>query len=194
VKSFVTAYNDLMAFITAQSTAAANGETGTLAHESLVREARSALRAALGTSYGSGTFTRLAEVGIGFNRTGQLTLTPATLTNALSQDRASVVALFAGTGTTGGFTNGAFGTLQGALDAFTQTGGLISAAQLHLKEQGARLDTQISDMLYRLALQRVALQAEYTAADIAMTSLKAQSGTLASMGSSQSSNSLTLYG
>jgi len=194
VKSFVSAYNDLMAFISNQTQAAAAGQTGTLAHESLVRTARNALRTAIGTSYGSGTFTRLAEVGIGFNRTGQLTLTAATLTNALSQDRAGVVTLFAGTGTNGAFTNGAFGTLQGAMDAFTQTGGLISEAQLQLNAQGTRLDTQIADMQARLVVQRAALQAEYTAADLAMTSLKAQSGSLASMSSSQSSNSLSIYG
>lgn len=194
VQSFVSAYNDLMTFISAQSEAAANGETGTLAHESLVREARSAMRTALGASYGSGTFTRLAEVGIGFNQIGQLTLTQATLTSALAEDRASVVDLFAGTATVGGFTNGAFGTLQGALDVFTQTGGLISAAQIQLNAQGARLDTQISEMQARLAVQRAALQAEYTAADQAMSSLKSQSGTLASMWSGQGSSSLSIYG
>jgi len=194
VKAFVSAYNDLMTFISGQSKAAASGQTGTLAHEALIQQARSALRSALGGTYGSGTFSKLAEVGIGFNQTGQLTLTQATLTGALSQDRASVVALFAGTGTTGTFTNGAFGTLQEALDAFTRTGGFISTVQLQLNAQGSRLDRQISDMQARLAVQRAALQAEYTAADQAMSTLKAQSGTLSALASSQSANSLSING
>jgi flagellar capping protein FliD len=70
---------------------------------------------------------------------------------------------------------------------------LISAAQLQLNNQGGRLDTQISDMQARLAVERTALQAQYTAADQAMTTLKAQSGSLASM-SSQTPNSLVTNG
>ena len=189
VKTFVSAYNDLITFISNQTQAALSGQTGTLAHEALVREARNALRTALNDPYGSGTYTRLAEVGIGFNRTGQLTLTTATLTSALSEDRASVATLFVGTGTVDGFTDGAFGTVQAALDVFTQTGGLISTAQLQLNAQGQRLSTQIFDLQARLAIQRTTLQAEYAAADQAMTTLKAQSGSLGSMGSN-----LALYG
>jgi flagellar hook-associated protein 2 len=179
VKSFVTAYNDVLSFINDQSTQAANGTTGTIAHESLVAQARSTLRSVLSGVYGSGTFTHLAEVGIGFNQSGQLTLTTATLSSALSQDRAGVVALFAGTSTgSSGFTNGAFGSVQAALDEFTRAGGFVSSAQNLLTAQGARLDTQIADMQARLAVQRATLQQQYTAADEAMTQLKSQSGTL----------------
>jgi len=194
VKTFVSAYNDLITFISNQTQAALKGQTGTLAHESLVREARTALRTALNASYGSGTFKHLAEVGIGFNRTGQLEVTEATLTTALSQDRAGVVALFAGTGTTGAFTNGAFGSVQSALDTFTQTGGLISTAQLQLNALGDRLSDQIADMQDRLAVQRAALQAEYSAADQLMTSLKAAGASLSSTSSSQTSSSLVMNG
>ena len=187
VKSFVTAYNGLISFISDQSTAAANGDTGTLAHEALLRQARSALRTALGDTYGSGTFSHLAEVGVGFNQTGQLTLAPAALAAALSKDRAGVVALFTGT-TTGsnGFTNGAFGSVQAALDEFTRSGGFVSAAQTQLTAQNRRLDSQIADMQARLAVQRKALQAQYTAADQAMTQLKSQSGTLSNIAATQS--------
>jgi len=185
VQSFVSAYNDVIAFMTDQSTQAAGGATGTLAHESLLRQARGALRSALSDTYGSGTFSHLAEVGIGFNQTGQLTLDKGALSAAVTQDRSSVVALFAGTTTsTNGFTNGAFGSVQGALDEFTRAGGFVSAAQVQLNAEGSRLDTQISDMTARLAIQRTTLQAQYTAADAAMTQLKSQSGTLASASTS----------
>ena len=187
VKSFVSAYNDLMKFISDQSTAAAGGQAGTLAHETLVQSVRSALRSTIGGAYGAGSFSKLAEVGIGFNRTGQLIFNSTDLTSALQQDRSSVTKLFAGTSTTGAFTNGAFGTLQGAMDAFTQAGGLISSAQIQLTAQTTRLARQISEMQDRLAVQRAALQLEYTAADQAMTTLKAQSGILSSVSSSQSS-------
>ena len=120
---------------------------------------RASLRSAFSGTYGSGTFSHLAEVGIGFNQVGQLTLTTAALSSALSQDRTKVAALFAGTATnSNGFSNGAFGTIQSALDEFTRAGGFVSAAQVQLTAQGNRLDTQISDMQARLAVQRTALQ------------------------------------
>lgn len=181
VQTLASAYNTLIKFIQSQSTAAAGGQTGTLAHEAILRQARSTLRSALGGTYGSGTFTHLAEVGLGFDQLGFLTLDKTALTSALTQSRSSVVALFSGTGTTGGFTNGAFGTLQGAIHAFTQAGGFVSSAQTLLQTQSARLDTLIFDMQARLAVQRAALQREYTAADQAMTQLKSQSGSLSSL-------------
>lgn len=181
VQTLASAYNNLTKFIQSQSTAAAGGQTGTLAHEAILQQARSTLRSALGGTYGSGTFTHLAEVGLGFDQLGSLTLDKTALTSALTQSRSSVVSLFAGTGTTGGFTNGAFGTMQGAIHAFTQAGGFVSSAQTLLKTQSSRLDTLIFDMQDRLALQRAALQREYAAADQAMTQLKSQSGTLSSL-------------
>jgi flagellar hook-associated protein 2 len=182
VKEFVSSYNDVIAFITAQSKADANGQPGALAHASLVSQARSALRSALGGTYGSGINSHLAEIGIGFNQTGQLTLTTGTLSAALAENRASVVTLFAGSGLdSSGFTTGAFGTVQSAIDQFTRAGGFVASAQSQLSAQGTRLDTQISEMNLRLAAQRTTLQQQYTAADQAMTQLKSQSGTLSGM-------------
>jgi flagellar hook-associated protein 2 len=62
VKTLLSAYNDLVKFMADQRTAAGNGTTGTLAHEAILQQARTALRGALTGSYGSGTFTNLAEV------------------------------------------------------------------------------------------------------------------------------------
>ena len=45
-----------------------------------------------------------------------------------------------------------------------------------------RLSLQIAAMEDRLALRRLALQQEFTAADAAMTRLKNQSGSIASLG------------
>jgi flagellar hook-associated protein 2 len=181
VQTLASAYNNVIKFFQSQSTAAAQGQKGTLAHEAIVQQVRNTLRSALGGTYGSGTFTHLAEVGLGFDQLGSLTLDRTVLASALTESRSSVATLFAGTTTTGGFTNGAFGTMQGALHAFTQAGGFVSSAQSLLTSQSARLNTLISDMQDRLAVQRATLQREYTAADQAMTQLKAQSGTLSSI-------------
>jgi flagellar hook-associated protein 2 len=191
VKGFVSAYNNLMAFLSDQSTSAANGETGTVAHTPIVNELKGVLRSKLTAAYGSGAFTHLAEIGIGFDQQGNLTLDQGLLTGALDQNRAGVLSLLTGTANEGAFTNGAFGSLQSALDDFTQSGGFISDSQTLLQDQLTRLGSQIVDMQARLAVRQAALQQEYTAADLVMTQLKAQSGNLSSVnGSSSSSNSL----
>jgi len=182
VQSFVTAYNALVSFANDQSKAAAGGQTNTLAHDSVLRELRDALRSALLGAYGSGTFTHLAEVGLGFDRNGNLTLDTTALNDALGRDPASVTALFAGTATAGG----AFSAIQDLVRQYTQAGGFLPEAQQTVQGQIDQLGRQIADMQDRLAVRRAALLQEYIAADQAMTALKAQSGSLASFGSSSS--------
>jgi flagellar hook-associated protein 2 len=181
IQALASAYNNIIKFFQSQSTAAAQGQKGTLAHEAIIQQVRSTLRSAIGGTYGTGTFTHLAEVGLGFDQAGSLTFDKAALTSALAQSRSSVNTLFAGTATIGGFTNGAFGTLQSTMDAFTQAGGFVASTQTQLKTQSARLNTLINNMQDRLAVQRATLQREYTEADLAMTQLKSQSGTLSSL-------------
>lgn len=190
IKGFVSAYNNLMTFFHNQSTAAAQGETGTLAREPIINEIKGMLRSTLTAAYGSGALTHPAEIGIGFDQLGNLTLDQSLLTDALDKNRAGVLSLLTGTGSDGAFTNGAFGSVQSALDAFTRGGGFISDSQTLIQNQLSRLSAQINDMQARLAVRQAALQAEYTAADLTMTALKAQSGSLSSMSGSSSSNSL----
>jgi hypothetical protein len=61
----------------------------------VLRGLRGSLRDALLGAHGSGTLTRLAEVGLGFTRTGQLTLDRSALTAALNANPAAVQSLFA---------------------------------------------------------------------------------------------------
>jgi len=183
-QTLVSAYNNLTKFIQSQNTSAAQGQQGTLAHEAILRQARDTLRSVFNGTYGTGTFTHLAEVGFGFDRAGSLTLDKTALTTALTQSRSSVVTLFAGNATTAaGFTNGAFGTMQSGIHDFTQAGGFVSSAQILLQAQSTRLSGLINTMQDRLAVQRATLQREYTAADLAMTQLKSQSAGLSSLSS-----------
>jgi flagellar hook-associated protein 2 len=187
IQSFVSAFNDLVQFTSGQTTAANNGQSGTLGREPLLRQLKNALRSGLSAAYGSGTFTHLAEIGIGSARDGTLTIDDAALTSAIGQDLAGVTSLLGGTGGSGG----AFAGLQQIIQGYTQAGGFVASAETLLTNEAARLDGQVADMQARLAIRRTALQQEYTAADLAMTTLKAQSGNLASLsGSSGSSGGL----
>ncbi len=127
-------------------------------------------------AHGSGTLTRLAEVGVEFSREGTLELDTALFNEAVETQGDEVRALFAGTG-------GAFQAVESVLDEYAQATGFIPAAKERLKEQIATMNAQIAAMQERLALQRATLQREFTAADEAMSRLKAQQGSLGSIAS-----------
>ncbi len=182
VQAFASAYNDIVSFQNDQMTAAKNGSAGTIASDSLLRTLRTTLRTALTAAYGSGSLTHLSMAGVGFQQDGTLSVDTTQLSQALTDNRGAVTTLFGGDGTSG--NAGAFGALQALIHDYTQTGGLIAGARDERQRESSRLDAQISDMQDRLAVRRTALQAEYTAADQAMTQLKAQSGGLSSLGGS----------
>jgi flagellar hook-associated protein 2 len=184
VETFITAYNAIVTFANEQATAAGKGTTGTLGRDALLRSLRATLRSTLSGAHGSGTFTRLAEAGIGFTRTGELTLDRATFDAALGSDAAGVQALFAAPGT------GVFASVETLLRDYTRAGGLVPDARTRVSDELSRLGRRIDDMQARLAVRRAALQREYTAADAAMTRLSSQSGALASFGRSLSTSGL----
>ena len=95
-----------------------------------------------------------------------------------------MVTLFTGTSIDGAFTNGAFGSVQRQSD-YTQAGGFVGTAQTQLQTSISNLTTQMNDLQARLIVQRNALQQEFTAAEIAMTQLKSQSGNLAAFATTQ---------
>jgi flagellar hook-associated protein 2 len=143
---------------------------------------RSELRAALTGAHGSGTYTRLAEVGIGFSRTGQLTLNEAQLSEALQADPDAVARLFADEAT------GAFAAVSTLVENYTTADGLVPDARVRLTDEISKLGTRIADMEARLAIRREALRRQFMAADQAMSRLTAQSGALAGFGNRLSSS------
>jgi flagellar hook-associated protein 2 len=179
INTFVSAYNDLTAF--------ADGElrsAGPFGRDALMRSLRNELRAALSAVYGSGDYTRLAEVGIGFTRTGTLELDETLLREAIAADPDAVATLFAPS------TEGAFGAVAGLVGAYIEAGGHLPDARARLTDEVSRLDTRIAAMEASLVLRRQALQREYAAADAAMSRLNAQSGTLSNLGGALRSSNL----
>ena len=174
VNAFVSAFNDLATFADAQATASNNGTVGAIGRDSVLRGLRSSLRDALLGAHGAGAFTRLPEVGLGFTRSGQLTLDQSQLTEALNSDPASVQSLFADS------TTGVFGSVNSLLDEYTNAGGFLPDAQTRLSDEISRVGRQIDDMSAQLAVRRAALQQEFTAADQAMAQLNSQKTSLSS--------------
>ncbi len=182
VQTFINAFNDLVKFADDQAAAAKSGKAGTLANDPVLKSVRNELRTALSAVHGTGAFKTLAEVGIGFTRTGQLTLDKTALITSLESDPASVNDLFANS-TTGAFK--AMGTL---IDDYTSAGGFVFSAKSRISDELSRLGRRIDDFTVRLAQRRAALQKEYTAADLAMTRLNAQKSALASFGADLSTS------
>ena len=178
VQSLVTAYNDLVGFINDQRSAATSGKTS-IARDPLINSLKNALRGALlGPYANSGSFDRLAAVGIGFDQTGKMVLDKPTFQKAVNGDMTSVQRLFSGDDGHGG----AFGAIDKLITDYTKSGGLVADVRTRLTAQMSSLATRIDTLSDQLDRRKETLQKEYQAADEAMAQLNAQSQSLSSLG------------
>ena len=179
VKSFVSAFNDILTFAKDQSAAAAKGETNNIGRDALLRGLRNELRGEMNREYATGgTYTYLSQVGLGFDRSGKLTLDEKKFAEATKNGNAEVMKLFAGvTGTDGAFTK-----LQALVTGYTEAGGLVPDAKTRITTQLQSVATRISSMEARLAIRRTALNKEFIATDQAMSALNKSVEALSSLG------------
>ena len=177
VQAFIDAYNNLSKFASAQRASATAGDGGSIGREPALRQLRNALRTELLGAHGTEIVTKLAEVGVEFTATGTLELNHAVFDEAVATHGDEVRSLFAGAG-------GVFPSVETILNEFTGSSGVISGAKERLNRQIASMDSQITAMQARLALQRAALQREFSEADAAMARLNGQSGALGTFGTS----------
>jgi flagellar hook-associated protein 2 len=170
---FVKAYNDLMAFLTEQNTAAASGKSN-IAHDGMVRSLRAELRAALQAEYPAAgeNYSRLSTAGIEFELTGTIKINAARLGDALKASSTSVRTLF----------DAAFAEIKAQVEDYARSGGLIQNAKNRLKDQIVKIDGRLGSMQLQLDLRRATLQQEFIAADRLMTQLKGQGSSLEALG------------
>ena len=178
VNDFVKSYNDLVKWVNDQRAAAIEGKTN-VSREAVVRGLHSDLRAAILGEHGDGTMTRLAAVGIGFDRTGQMKIDDSVFDDAVNADPAAVQALFAGG--SDGATNGAFDDLAELVSSYADSGGLVKRAQTRIDDQVKQISGRMDVLDAQLTIRRNALQAEFIAADQAMQRLNSQVNSLASL-------------
>ena len=174
VQAFVDAYNDTVTFIDTQRINASGGDTSAIGHDPLVRQLRGSLRSQLLGAHGSGTFAHLAEVGVELGRDGRLSINDSVFKAALETDGDAVRELFAGPA-------GVFPAVEAMLGEYTNAAGFLSSAKDRLDRQVKTMDSQILAIQDRLALQREALQRQFTEADAAMSRLRSQSDSLSSL-------------
>ena len=174
----MNAYNDIVQFIKDQDTAALAGKAS-LARNPLLRGFRNSFREALHDEYGTGTFTRLAQIGVGFDRNRQA---------HARQDRAECCGRLVGHRC----SNAGFGQpmapaecsarLPPTVEEYTKAGGLVGLARERLTTQVKGLDTRLDALEARLSVRRLALQKEYLEADRLMSQLQSQGNSLQQLG------------
>ena len=184
LQAFVTSYNALQKFASDQSTAAAGGSPSSIARDPLFRSLKNSLRDVVAGKYGEDTIKYLSQAGIEFTRSGTLQFNATKFNSATADGSAALERLLVGSGS----AKGVFQSVQDLIAQYTQSTGMIPKAQERLNKQVSSLDTQIASMQRRLDLQRNTLMREYTAADVAMSQLKNQSGALSAFGSSTSAS------
>jgi len=178
VDGFVKAYNDLVGWVNDQRTAATEGKTS-VAREAVVRGLHSDLRAAILGQHGAGSLTRLAGVGIGFDRSGLMKVDAKAFEDAVNADPSAVQELFAGA--SDGTTDGAFDDLSELVSSYADAGGLVAKAKDRIDDQVQKLSGRMDVLDAQLLLRRNALQAEFIAADQAMSRLNSQVNSLTAL-------------
>lgn len=176
VKEFASAYNELLKFFGEQTQSVSSGKGG-ISRDPLVRGLREALRATIMGVEEDSTLSRLAAVGIGFNRDGTIDIDETLLTDALDSSPAEVQLLFGGENGSGG----RFGAVKSLIADYTEAGGLVASARQRIDTQVSALNARLLTMEEQLALRRSALQQEFIAADRAMSQLNAQLGGLSQL-------------
>lgn len=180
VDEFVEAYNNFIGYADTQFAEASEGTATSIGRDGLLRGLRSSLRSTVSQAFAvGGAYSYLAEVGIGSDISGQLTVNATLLDDALATNFDDVESLFVG----GGGMDGVFATLESVVAAYTDAGGLIPNAQERLDDQISTIGDRINRLEEQLAVRRSSLEAEFIAADLAISALNAQLDSLNSLGS-----------
>lgn len=187
VDSFVTAYNDLISFLKAQT--AYNDATKTAAPLQGDRVAllvQSQLRMAAVDSTGASTaFTRLSEVGIALQVTGKLQVDTSKFDKAL--EKLDDVASLFSRDETGTAQDGVALRIADLVDQLTDPDGALERKQATLRERLERNEDDQTRMEDRLAGVEARLKKQYSALDTKMSTLNSLGSYIAQQfgGSSQ---------
>lgn len=177
LEAFAAAYNDLVSFANEQMTSAGQGDQSSIGRDPVLRQLRGTLRSVLTAPYpNGGPLQYLAEIGLELQQNGTLKVDERKLQAAVSSGLEHIEALVAGAG-------GVLTAVDAQLMEYTRSSGLLNDARKQLTDRAMRLGDQIASMQDRLAIRRLSLQREFTAADEAMSQLRTQSGSLAAFGS-----------
>ena len=166
VQGFVDAFNELKTTFDGLA-----GEGRDLEADSTLRSIENQLQAIFNTVPAGLTtsFSYLSEVGVSFQRNGTLALDSDDLDSAINTDFAGMAELFAHD------NQGYLFRLDGLIDRFVQTEGLIDVRQDGLNSRIDVTEQRIADMEYRLEIREQRLRNQFTLLDTLMGELQSTS-------------------
>jgi flagellar hook-associated protein 2 len=167
LSSFVSAYNAASSELTNNRGTAGGALTG----QSIVFALEQSLESLSGYSGGSGSVTSLADLGIGFNQTGQLTFDQAQFSTVAASDPSDVAAFLGSAESGTGFLNAATNVLNSLGNA---TNGVFEASESTVQQQITTDNQQITATQARVTQVQNQMTAQMSAADALIASLQTQ--------------------
>jgi flagellar hook-associated protein 2 len=184
IQSFLTSYNELKTYITANTKFDPVSKTGgDLMGETAVSTVATGLSTLIvGEVPGlSGSYTALSRVGITTSSDGTLTMDTSKLDAAMGADFQAVVNLFARNLSTG--TQGVAYRIQDKIDQWmSSVDGIISVRKSGLQSTMLRMSDSIAQKESAVAEYEVALKLQYARLEQLVSTLKDQSGALSRIG------------
>lgn len=179
LQAFVSAYNSVQDLVASQYKPDSGGRpSGILAGDQTLRSVQQQLRDALGSISGDngGAFKSLAEIGLGRDTNGKLTIDQTTLTDKLTNSLEDVRdLLFGKTETQSGLANSLDQLLGNLSD---ETNGTVQTAINGYKSSIDSIGKSITNQSALIDSLRTSLTRQFAAIDSAMGQLNGQSTTL----------------
>jgi flagellar hook-associated protein 2 len=178
IKAVVDTFNNFNDFAQGQFKLSTNGAARPpLASDTLLRTVNRQLRNNFTGDYpNSGSIKNLTELGISLNRSGKLEIDDAALDSALASRRSDVRAFLSG-------TSGFAAKVSDYLGSYTQAGGPIESAEGRINKTISTYNDRIQALEAQLAVREQTLNAQFTAADQAISQLNSQANALSNLGS-----------
>ena len=160
VESFAKGYNEVIGFITGQSTMG-DTEPGVLAGDAGINSIKRHLQNMLTEPYAnSGIFSTLSELGFETQKDGTVVVNEEKLTDAIDNHLDSVVSLLAGDDGKSGLA----GNFQDYLDSMTNAAdGMLAGRKRSIDDNIRQIDEQIERTEARLAKREETLRDQYNA-------------------------------
>ncbi len=166
LSSFASAYNSVMAELAKNR--GQNG--GALSGEGVVYQLQNTLQSLTNFSTSSGTVGSLADIGLSFDQSGNLSFDPSTFATAASTSGTDLLN-FIGTSTSGGFLQAANDMVTAVTDA---NSGFLTQASESTSSQLSDLATKISNDQNQVSQLQQTLTTQMATADASISSLENQ--------------------
>lgn len=175
INAFATGYNDVISFITSQST---YGDTkgGVLGGDSGINAMKRHLQDWLTTTFSnSGSFGTISELGLETQKDGTIKVNDTVLSSAIDTDIDSVVSLLSGPNGNDGIA----ASFQDYLASQTSsTQGMLAGRQTNITSGISRIDDRISQMERRLVQREDSMRKQFNSMELLVSSMNAQSNFL----------------